>query len=35
MRGGGGGEGVSIYINGKIYLNVEELKIVVNKWINK
>lgn len=31
----GGGEGASIYTNGKIYSNVEELKIVVNKRTNK
>lgn len=30
-----GGEGASIYTNGKICLNVEELKIVVNKRTNK
>lgn len=32
---GGGGEGASIYTNGKICSNVEELKIVVNKRTNK
>lgn len=31
----GGGEGASIYTNGKICSNVEELKIVVNKRTNK
>lgn len=30
-----GGGGASIYTNGKIYSNVEELKIVVNKRTNK